>query len=168
MKTTVRKTMNENIEQLLDNQATLIIYMVKKGEQWVRHSGGLIEKDETTRLIRASYDYQAVEKRQYEQEIGRRLYSTANGASIRSSRAVPTDWVVSHVERYEPDLQNMPIFREVIIAYCEKKPMSLEEYKSLIYEREPQVSLESFGGNEQLYQEWLESNDETLENLQVK
>ena len=43
--------MTENIEQLLDNQATLMIYMVKQGEQWVRHSGGLIEKDETTRLI---------------------------------------------------------------------------------------------------------------------
>ena len=36
--------MTENIEQLLDNQATLMIYMVKQGEQWVRHSGGLIEK----------------------------------------------------------------------------------------------------------------------------
>ena len=150
--------MNENIEQLLDNRATLIIYMVKQGEQWVRHSGGLIEKDETTRLIRASYDWQPVEKRQYEQEIGRRLYSTGSGANLRSSRAIPTDWIVSHVERYEPDLQNMPLFREVIIAYCEKKPMTIEEYKSLVYEREPQVSVESFGGNEQHYQEWLKSN----------
>ncbi|WP_202220339.1 hypothetical protein [Okeania sp. KiyG1] len=151
--------MTENIEQLLDDRATLIIYMVKQGEQWVRHSGGLIEKDETTRLIRASYDWQAVEKRQYEQEIGRRLYSTGSGATLRSSRAIPTDWIVSHVERYEPDLQNMPLFREVIIAYCEKKPMTLEEYKSLVYEREAQVSAESFGGNEQRYQEWLKSNE---------
>ena len=150
--------MTENIEQLLDNQATLMIYMVKQGEQWVRHSGGLIEKDETTRLIRASYDWQPVEKRQYEQEIGRRLYSTGSGAHSRSSRAIPTDWIVSHVERYEPDLQNMPLFREVIIAYCEKRPMTLEEYKSLVYEREAQVSPESFGGNEQRYQEWLKSN----------
>ncbi|NEQ75416.1 MAG: hypothetical protein F6K23_21605 [Okeania sp. SIO2C9] len=150
--------MTENIEQLLDDQATLIIYMVKQGEQWVRHSGGLIEKDETTRLIRASYDWQPVEKRQYEQEIGRRLYSTGSGATLRSSRAIPTEWIVSHVERYEPDLQNMPLFREVIIAYCEKKPMTLEEYKSLVYEREGQVSVESFGGNEHRYQEWLKSN----------
>ena len=132
--------------------------MVKEGEQWIRHSGGLIEKDETTRLIRASYDWQPVEKRQYEQEIGRRLYSTSSGANLHSSRAIPTDWIVSHIERYEPDLQNMPLFREVIIAYCEKQPMTLEEYKSLVYEREAQVSAESFGGNEQYYQEWLKSN----------
>ena len=95
---------------------------------------------------------------EYEQEIGRRLYSTGSGATLRSSRAIPTDWIVSHVERYEPDLQNMPLFREVIIAYCEKKPMTIEEYKSLVYEREGQVSAESFGGNEQHYQEWLKSN----------
>ncbi|NEO52892.1 MAG: hypothetical protein F6K54_07245 [Okeania sp. SIO3B5] len=56
MQTTKKKTMTENIEQLLDDRVTLIIYMVKQGEQLVRHSGGLIEKDETTRLIRASYD----------------------------------------------------------------------------------------------------------------
>mgnify|MGYP006257328509 FL=1 len=36
--------------------------------------------------------------------------------------------------------------------------MTLEEYKSLVYEREAQVSPESFGGNEQRYQEWLKSN----------
>ena len=52
----------------------------------------------------------------------------------------------------------MPLFREVVIAYCEKRPMTLEEYKSLVYEREAQVSPESFGGNEQRYQEWLKSN----------
>lgn len=44
------------------------------------------------------------------------------------------------------------------IAYCEKKPMTIEEYKSLVYEREAQVSAESFGRNEQHYQEWLKSN----------
>lgn len=150
--------MTENIEQLLDNKATLIIYMVKEGEEWIRHSGGFIEKDEKTRLIRANYDWQPLDKRQYEQEIGCRLYTTAFGAKPSSSRSIPTDWVVCHVERYEPDIQNMPLFREVIIAYCEKQPMTLEEYKSLIYDREPKVSAESFGGNEQRYQEWLQSN----------
>ena len=36
--------------------------------------------------------------------------------------------------------------------------MTIDEYKSLVYEREPQVSVESFGGNEKHYQEWLKSN----------
>ena len=43
----------------------------------------------------------------------------------------------------------MPLFREVVIAYCEKQPITLEEYKSLVYTGKAQVSAESFGGNEQ-------------------
>jgi hypothetical protein len=48
--------------------------------------------------------------------------------------------------------------REVVIAYCQRKPLSLEEFKEAIYDNKVKVSVDSFGGDEEAYQKFLESD----------
>ncbi len=141
----------------LEGKETLVIYMAKSGEGRIRLSGGMLTQDRETRILRDSYDYRPVHKRKV--EIGERLMCSASvpDSTLRTTRTIPTDWVVTEVETYEPSV-DIPEFREVVIAYCERQPLSLEEFKEAIDDNNVKVSVDSFGGDEEAYRKFLESN----------
>lgn len=140
----------------LEGKETLVIYMAKSGEGRIRLSGGMLTQDRETRILRDSYDYRPVHQRKV--EVGERLMCSARvpGSTLRTSRTIPTDWVVTEVETYQPSI-DVPGFREVVIAYCDRQPLSLEEFKAAIDDNNVKVSVDSFGGDEEAYQKFLES-----------
>jgi hypothetical protein len=140
----------------LEGKETLVIYMAKSGEGRIRLSGGMLTQDRETRILRDSYDYRPVHKRKV--EIGERVMCSASvsGSTLRTTRTIPTDWVVTEVETYEPSA-DIPEFREVVIAYCERQPLTLEEFKDAIYDNNVKVSVDSFGGDEEAYRKFVES-----------
>lgn len=142
----------------LANKKTLVIYMAAEGEKWVHLAGGMLTNGRLTRILQDSYDYRPVHQRKV--EIGTRLTCSAEvpGTTLRTSRTFPTDWVVVNVETYEPTI-DVPGFREVAIAYCERQPLSLEEFKAAIYDNNVKVSVDSFGGDEEAYQRFIASNE---------
>ena len=148
----------------ISDKMTLVVYMTKEGEGWVQHSCGLLET-EVTRFLRFSYDNR---RKKRGADNGERLYISAFGSPRRESVSIPTEWVVTHVECYEPDMKQMPVFRDVVIAYCESKPLSAEEFKQLVDSSEPKVTVDSFGGDQKKYQEWLKAEEKTQEVEAVK
>lgn len=140
----------------LAGKETLIIYMTKSGEDRITLSGGMLTQDRNTRILRDSYDYRPVHKRRV--DVGERLRCSAvvPGQTLPSRRTIPTDWVVSEVESYEPTI-DIPGFREIVIAYCERKPLSLEEFRDSIYDNNVKVSVDSFGGDEEACSQFLNS-----------
>jgi hypothetical protein len=140
----------------LADKETLVIYMTKSGQGRITLSGGILTQDRNSRILRDSYDYRPIHKRQV--QVGERLMCSAvvPDQTLQTRRTIPTDWVVSEVESYEPS-GDMPGFREIVIAYCEKKPLSLDEFKELIYDNNVKVSVDSFGGDEKACQEFLDS-----------
>jgi hypothetical protein len=140
----------------LEGKETLIIYMTKSEEGRITLSGGMLTQCRNTRILRDSYDYRPVHKRKV--EVGERLMCSAvvPGQVLQTRRAIPTDWVVTEVEAYEPTV-DIPGFREVVIAYCERKPLTLEEFKDSIYDNNVKVSVDSFGGDEEVYNRFLSS-----------
>jgi len=145
----------EIYDQLADKE-TLIIYMTKDEGVGIPLSGGMLTQGRDTRILRDSYDYRPIHKRKV--EIGERL-TCSTTVSACHCRILPTDWVVTSVETYEPT-QDIPAFREVTIAYCERQPLTLEEFKEWVYDTGVTVSPDSFGGDETAYQAWLESQKE--------
>lgn len=63
------------------------------------------------------------------------------------------DWEVVRTEEYTPETPTLH-FESIVICYC--------RYSPVITPLEPmperQVSLDSFGGDEQAYQQWVEQN----------
>lgn len=76
----------------------------------------------------------------------------------RVAREIPTDWVVSSVEVHEATEDN-PVFRAVILAFCKQVPLTLEEFKEWVYDNEVKISLDSFGGDLEAYQQFLSRNE---------
>jgi hypothetical protein len=76
----------------------------------------LVSNSSSTRILKESYDYRSDRKLP---EIGYRLtvgktFTTKTGERI--ARDIPTEWVVTSVERYEASEDN-PNYREIIMAY---------------------------------------------------
>jgi hypothetical protein len=138
----------------LADRETLIIYMTKQEGESVTIDGDLLTNGRCSRILQDSYDFRPVHKRQV--KIGERLTVSTSMKGKLAARTIPTDWVVTSTEIYEPTL-NIPGFREIIIAYCEQLPLSLEEFRKAIYDSKTTVTLDSFGGDEQAYQKYLES-----------
>lgn len=140
----------------LADKETLIIYMTRSGGDRITLSGGMLTQDRNTRILRDSYDYRPIHKRKV--EVGERLMCSAivPGQTLQTRRTIPTDWVVTEVESYEPSA-NIPGFREIILAYCDRQPLSLEEFQDSIYDNNVKVSVDSFGGDEEAYKQFLES-----------
>jgi hypothetical protein len=66
----------------------------------------------------------------------------------------PSDWEVVRVETYTPDIPTpASTFDEIVLCYCQYSPIDAP----LKPMPERQVSLDSFGGDEEAYQRWLES-----------
>jgi hypothetical protein len=134
---------------------SLVIYMTLHEGESVTVSGDLLTNGRITRILQDSYDFRPIHKRRV--EIGERLQVSASIPGKLAARTIPTDWVVTSTETYEPT-GDIPGFREVVIAYCEQIPLSLEEFRKAIYSSRAVVSLDSFGGDEQAYQRYLESS----------
>lgn len=68
------------------------------------------------------------------------------------------DWEVVRVETYTPDV---PIgeFDMVVICYCKYSPINAP----LKPMPERQISIDSFGGNKEAYEQWLASQKQTAE-----
>jgi len=141
----------------LQGKETLIIYMTKEGEKSITLSGGMLTQSHSTRILQDSYDYRPVEKRMV--RIGERL--TCGAVSGHDRIILPTDWVVTEVESYEP-IEDIPCFREVTIAYCERQPLSLEDFKDFVYDVTPKVSPDSFGGDLEAYENYQRSQSPEL------
>lgn len=68
------------------------------------------------------------------------------------------DWEVVRVETYTPDVP-MGKYDMVVICYCKYSPINAP----LNPMPERQVSVDSFGGDETAYKEWLEAQKEPAE-----
>ncbi|WP_017655148.1 hypothetical protein [Fortiea contorta] len=68
------------------------------------------------------------------------------------------DWEVTRVETYTPDV-SMGKYDMVVICYCKYNPINAP----LKPMPERQVSVDSFGGDEEAYKQWLESQKPTAE-----
>lgn len=85
-------------------------------------------------------------------EVGDRTLDTkkdANGITY----AKDGDWIIDRVESYLPDVPVGQEFTEVVICYCKYDPIDAEwipQGKSII-------SLDSFGGDEKAFQNWLDT-----------
>jgi len=80
------------------------------------------------------------------------------GSPWKAYSIVPSDWVVTKVVQYEPfSLGELPEFRGVTIAYCERQPLSREEIEAMTRETISKVSVDSFGPNEEAYERFLAS-----------
>ncbi len=116
----------------------------------MRRSVGLLES-ENTEFLRFSYFYSTNRN----VEIGERLYVSAFGSPQHESVHILTEWVAIHVERFEPDMKQIPGLRDVLIAYCESQPLTTEDFKKLSYSSKGRVTVDSFGGDENTYKEWI-------------
>ena len=99
----------------LAGKPSLVIYMIKQGEGFVTLPGGLVSNSFSSRLLKESYDYRSDRK---PPKIGYRLtvgktFTAKTGERI--ARDMPTEWVVTSVERYEASEDN-PAYKEVIMA----------------------------------------------------
>jgi hypothetical protein len=147
----------EVYDQIYDRE-TLIIYMTSDEAEPVNISGDLLINGRCTRILEDSYDFPPVHKRQV--KIGERL-KVSDSIAGQAARTIPTDWVVSATETYEPQQDIIPGFREIVVAYCEKVPLSLDEFRTAIYDSGVSVSLDTFGGDDQAYQKYLEDSNAT-------
>lgn len=68
------------------------------------------------------------------------------------------DWEVTRVETYTPDLP-MGEYDMVVICYCKYNPINAP----LKPMPERQVSVDSFGGDQEAYKQWLESQKQPAE-----
>jgi hypothetical protein len=64
-----------------------------------------------------------------------------------------SDWEVVRVETYTPDISIGMSFDMIVICYCQYNPINAP----LQVMPERQVSIDSFGGDEAKYSEWLNS-----------
>lgn len=70
-----------------------------------------------------------------------------------------SDWEVTRVETYTPDIP-MGEFEAIVICTCKYSPINAPLHPM----PERQVSLDSFGGDEQAYTRWQEQNLATIHN----
>jgi len=68
------------------------------------------------------------------------------------------DWEVARVETYTPDVP-MGKYDMIVICYCKYNPINAP----LKPMPERQVSVDSFGGDEAAYKQWLESQKQPAE-----
>lgn len=140
----------------LQDKETLVIYMASEGQGYLHLSGGMLTSGRYTNILRESYDYRPLGKRKV--KIGDRLYCGMEvPGTLKRHRSLPTDWVVTQVENYEPTV-DVPGFREVVIAYCDRQPLTLEEFKNAIRESNVTVSIDSFDGDEDAYRQFQNSD----------
>lgn len=143
----------------LEKAPPLMLYLLKAGEEWVQ-----ISSDESvigtqfTRLLRMSQDCRPSLKRKV--NTGERLtyHVKKAGSPWKTYDVIPAEWVVTKVVQYEPsDLSELPEFKGMTIAYCERQPLSPEAIKTMTRETITKVSVDSFSGDREAYQRFIDS-----------
>lgn len=79
--------------------------------------------------------------------------SAASPQNIGSTHYRKGDWVVTRVERYPAGSTNCSC-KEIAVCYCSFCPIEAE----LIALTEAKVSVDSFGGDKEAYERWLNSD----------
>ena len=69
-----------------------------------------------------------------------------------------SDWEVTRVESYTPDLSHNH-YNTVVICYCQYNPINAP----LKPMPERQISIDSYGGDKKAYEDWLESQKHPAE-----
>lgn len=125
--------MNE-LDLILGHRPSLQIYLVKEGEKWLPiESVEPVIGSQLTRVLQLSHDSRKPQDRGA--EIGERL--TYHEPSEVGYWVRPSEWVVIKVFCYEADitgLSELPEFRDIEIAYCEKRALLPVEIEELSYE----------------------------------
>lgn len=112
---------------------TLVIYMCAEDQDWVLIPSGDDTQDSYTRIIHESYSWDANKTAR----IGERL-TKHEIVGARERRVIPSEWIVTEVEAYEPSSDRTG-FGGVTIAYCQRQPLSDEETKQQSYTTAVQV-----------------------------
>lgn len=156
----------EMVEELdiydpLADKESLVLYLIKDDDKWVKiTSDEPVVGTQLLPLLQMSHDYRPLLKRKV--NLGERLtfHVKQEGSPWHTYKVVPSEWVVIKVTHYEPsDLAEIPEFREIKIAYCERQPLSNEEIEAMSYEIISKVSVDSFGGDEEAYKRFLASEE---------
>jgi hypothetical protein len=150
----------ETYDPLADKE-TLVLYLIQEDDKWVEISSDEpVIGTQLMPLLQMSYDYRPLLKRQV--KLGERLtyHVKQEKSPWNAYKVVPSEWVVTKVTQYEPsDLAELPEFRGVAIAYCERQPLSPEQIEAMSYEIVSQVSVDSFGGDREAYEKFLASEE---------
>lgn len=89
--------------------------------------------------------------------VGDRPLEYQDGGHLEASSTRFSPWRVSRVEEYVANT-GMEEFSEVVVAYCEYSPLPEEEnpwQKSIL----GKVSVDSFGGDAEAFEEWKRSQE---------
>jgi len=115
------------------DNGTLVIYMCAEDQDWILVPSGDETQDSYTRIIHESYSWDASKTA----TVGERL-TKHEIVGARERRVIPSEWVVTEVEAYEPS-DDRPGFGGVTIAYCERQPLTTDETEQRSYITEVQV-----------------------------
>jgi hypothetical protein len=117
----------------MTNNGTLIIYLCAEDQDWLLVPSGDGTQDSYTRVIQESYSWNPGET----VCVGERLTKHEIVGALER-RVIPSEWVVTDVEGYESS-DEMAGFGAVIVAYCERQPLTAEETEQQSYVTEVQV-----------------------------
>lgn len=145
----------------LEDKPTLILYLAKENEKWVKiSSDDPVVGTQLSAVLNTTWASSLpVEKRSA--RVGERLtYTQYFSDNSRTYKTVPSEWVVVKLVQYEPsDLMQMPDLHDIVVAYCERQPLSQEEIERF-NGYEPQqvcVSLDSFDGDRETFERFCKS-----------
>lgn len=109
------------------NKGTLIIYLCAEDEEWVL----IPSEDETqgkyTRVIHESYSWDPSNT----SHVGERL-TKHEIVSKWERKVIPDQWVVTELQEFEPS-EYASEFNQIVLAYCERQPLSPEEVEERSY-----------------------------------
>lgn len=109
------------------NKGTLVIYLCAEDEEWIVTPSGDDTLDSSTRVIHESYDWSPDRT----VELGERL-TKHEQVGEWECKVIPDEWVVVEVERFDPSEYSRE-FSDVVLAYCERQPLSPEEVERQSY-----------------------------------
>ena len=108
-------------------KGTLIIYLCAEGEEWIilpPENDDILGR--ATRVIKESYSWDPDDTT----EVGERLTNHAT-VGDNQCQVIPSEWVVTSVESAEAS--SLSEFDEIVLAYCERQPLSPEELEEQSY-----------------------------------
>lgn len=111
----------------MTNKGALIIYLCAEGQEWILVPSGDETQDSYTRVIHESYSW----KPGSTASVGDRL-TKHEIVSHDERRVIPDQWVVVEVQDFEPS-EYASEFNQIVLAYCERQPLSPEEVERQSY-----------------------------------
>ena len=111
----------------MTNKGALIIYLCAEGQEWILVPSNDETQDSYTRVIHESYSW----KPGSTASVGDRL-TKHEIVSHDERRVIPDQWVVVEVQDFEPS-EYASEFNQIVLAYCERQPLSPQEVEELSY-----------------------------------